>query len=144
MKEKSVERIVFEEGFYVSTSCGVSMKPFLRDRKDTVVISSVEGKLKKYDVVLYRRKDEYVLHRIIKVLPDSYVICGDNLYRKEYNVTDEMISGVLVGFFKGDRYIDCEKDKRYLMYVYVWRFLYPIRVVIMLAKRVMRKIKRCF
>lgn len=103
MKGKSVEQIVVDEGFYVSTSCGVSMKPFLRDRRDTVVISSVEGRLKKYDVVLYRRKDEYVLHRIIKVLPDSYVICGDNCVNTESGIKDADIIGRLTAVYRGKK-----------------------------------------
>ena len=33
-------------------------------------------RLKKYDVPLYRRGADYVLHRVVKVLPESYVICS--------------------------------------------------------------------
>jgi len=133
MKEKSVERIVFEEGFYVSTSCGVSMKPFLRDRKDTVVISSVEGKLKKYDVVLYRRKDEYVLHRIIKVLPDSYVICGDNCINAESGIKDADIIGRLTAVYRGKKSVKMS-GILYGLYCRAAVFSRPLRVLLFKIK----------
>ena len=45
---------------------GVSMLPFIREGKDSVVISPVTEGLKKYDVVLYKRDSgQYVLHRIV-------------------------------------------------------------------------------
>ena len=69
-----IEDVLREKGLYVSTTAGVSMYPMLRDRRDTIMIRPAEGRLKKYDVPLYRRGKAYVLHRIVKVLPDSYVI----------------------------------------------------------------------
>ena len=82
-----IEDVLREKGLYVSTTAGVSMYPMLRDRRDTIMIRPAEGRLKKYDVPLYRRGEAYVLHRIVKVLPDSYVICGDNCFKKEYGDT---------------------------------------------------------
>ena len=57
-------------GYHASTTVGYSMYPLLRDRRDNIVVRPCNGRLKKYDVPLYKRGDEYVLHRIIKVLPD--------------------------------------------------------------------------
>ncbi|MDO5305842.1 MAG: hypothetical protein Q4E87_09745, partial [bacterium] len=78
----------------------------LRNRRDTIVIRPYEGRLKKYDVPLYKRGNDYVLHRIVKVLPDSYVICGDNCLNKEYGITDEQILGVLTEFYRDGTHID--------------------------------------
>ena len=50
---------------YVSTTSGVSMYPMLRNRRDTIIVKPPTAPLKKYDVPLYRRGDDYVLHRII-------------------------------------------------------------------------------
>ena len=33
-----IEDIIEKEGYYISTSVGNSMLPFLRERKDTIVI----------------------------------------------------------------------------------------------------------
>ena len=47
---------------------GVSMLPMLRQGRDTVTLSPVTGRLRKYDLPLYRREDgRYVLHRVVGV-----------------------------------------------------------------------------
>ena len=57
------------------------MYPMLRHRRDTVVIKSIDGEISKNDVVVYRVKSgKLVLHRVLKITPDVFVIRGDNLY----------------------------------------------------------------
>lgn len=143
--EGNIERAISQYGRVVTVPVGISMWPMLRNRRDHIVIVPVTRPLRKYDVPLYRiNKDTYVLHRIIKVKGDGgYVICGDNLWRKEHQVTDEYIVGVLAGFFKGERYIDCETDRLYHAYVYVWRAMYPVRSCILIAKELFSRVKRC-
>ena len=135
---RSVEQTLLQDGVFVSTTSGVSMRPLLRDRRDTIVVTKPNGRLKKYDVALYRRKNEYVLHRIVKVLPDSYVICGDNCLAKEHGITDADILGVLTEFYRGDKHYTVT-DPRYRLYARVWVALYPLRL---LKKRVFSGLKR--
>ena len=78
MQKSKIEEIIAKDGVYVSTISGYSMSPMLKDRRDTVVVSAFSGELKKYDVALYRVGEKYVLHRIIKVLENEYIACGDN------------------------------------------------------------------
>ena len=67
------------------------------------------------------------MHRIIEVRENDYVVLGDNLLTKEY-VTDDMICGKLVGFYKnGKKYIDCENNRLYKFYSKVWVSLFPVR-----------------
>lgn len=88
------------EDFNLITA-GTSMLPMLRDREDTVVLSQKKGKLKKYDLPLYKRADgSFVLHRIVGVKKDGYVMSGDNHDMLEYPVTDEQIIAVVVAFVK--------------------------------------------
>lgn len=140
-----IEDILHENGVYISTTVGRSMYPMLRDRRDTVIIRPVEGKLKKYDVPLYRRGRDYVLHRIVKVTPDGYVICGDNCLHKEYQVTDEQIIGVLKGFYRGDREIDMDGNG-YRLYCHLWVAAYPLRYVVKrfwrIVKRLVKKVRK--
>lgn len=89
----------------------------LRQGRDlfTVVPKGPE-RCKKYDVVLYRRpSDPYVLHRIIEVRPDSYVILGDNCIAKEYGIRDEDILGVLTSFQHNGHTVSVS-DWRYRLY----------------------------
>lgn len=125
-ERKRIEAVLAEDGVFVSTTVGVSMYPMLRNRKDTIIITPYEGRLKKYDVPLYRRGEKYILHRIVEVRPDSYVICGDNCMEKEYGITDEQILGVLTGFYRGKKQVDME-SWAYKCYVRCWCGLYPMR-----------------
>lgn len=100
---KSIESVLAEGGVYVSVVVGRSMEPMLREREDTVAVVPIKGRLKKYDVALFRDGEKYVLHRVVKVLPDSYVFCGDNCVTCEKNITDEDVLGILDKVWKGKR-----------------------------------------
>lgn len=137
-----IEDVIREKGVYVSTTVGISMYPMLRNRRDTIVIRPVKGRLKQYDVPLYRRGEDYVLHRIVKVEPDSYTICGDNCISKEYGIRDEQIIGVLDQFFRDGKEVDMN-GRKYRMYTRVWVACYPIRRVCMrIVFAVGRRVKR--
>ncbi len=105
MTERNIEHSLKEDGVFVSTTSGVSMYPMLRNRRDTIAVMPQEARLKKYDVALYKRGDNYVLHRVIKVLPDSYIIRGDNCILREH-IKDSAILGKLVKFYRGDKEIN--------------------------------------
>ena len=87
------------------TNVGVSMMPLLRQGKDMFTVRRKgPERCEKGDVVLYRRPpDQYVLHRVVEVRPEDYVILGDNCVYKEYGITDEDIIGVLTGYVRGGR-----------------------------------------
>ena len=138
-----IEEIIQREGVFVSTTVGVSMYPMLRNRRDTIIVRPYEGRLKKYDVPLYKRGSSYILHRIVEVRPDSYVICGDNCIQKEYGITDAQILGVLTGFYRGGRQIDMD-GTGYKLYVRCWCALYPVRRVYKYARAAaVRMVRRC-
>ena len=116
--DKNIENLLAREGEVMACSAGVSMYPMLRNKKDMIVVETVKRKLRKYDVPLYRLESgKLVLHRIIKVNPDHYVIRGDNLTVKEYIYPDQII-GVLKSFYRGGKFVDCEKSKKYKLYVF--------------------------
>ena len=121
-----IEDIIEKEGYYISTSVGNSMLPFLRDWKDTIVIQKRE-QYKKFDVVLYKRKGNYVLHRIIKVLPETFHIRGDNCYYDEYVKHNEII-GVMVECYRGEKKVNLNSIF-YKLYVCIRVYSYPIRSV---------------
>lgn len=122
--QKRIEEILEEEGMYISTTVGVSMYPMLRNRQDTALVVPKTGRLKKYDVPLYRRGDSYVLHRIIKVLPDGYDIRGDNCVETERGVPEECIIGVLDKFWRAGKEVSVD-SRGYRFYARVWVMLSP-------------------
>lgn len=107
--------IIEEQGFFICTPVGTSMNPMLYERKDTVKLVKAED-IKKYDVILYQRKNgSFVLHRVVGKNKKGYILCGDNQFIKEYGITDDMIIGKMEGFYKGERYITAD-DKKYKKY----------------------------
>ena len=118
------------------------MLPMLKQKRDTVVIEKLTRKPKVNDVVLYQRKDKkYVLHRIIKIKGNSYVIRGDNCFYNEYDITDNDILGILCGFYKGEKYVDCSKNAFYKMYVFIWKSTYYLRFFLRKMHILLAKIK---
>ena len=120
MRNTSLEEELRSGKACVSTTVGDSMEPMLRNRKDTIIIEPVHGRLKRYDLPLYRRPDgKYVLHRILHVKKNGYVICGDNRWWKE-NVP----------------------DRKYRLYVHLWCDFFWIRVLILRVKHILQRIKK--
>lgn len=120
-----------EHGEAIIAPMGSSMLPLLKGDECQVVLKYPRESLRKYDVVLYRRKTDgrLILHRIIQCTSQGYLIRGDNTYQDEKGITDEQILGVMSGFYKKNKYISCE-NSRYLFYVRIWTLFYPIRKIL--------------
>ncbi len=135
----SAEQVLADKGFFVTTTSGVSMLPLFRDRRDRIVVKPVSERLKKYDVPLYRRGDKLVLHRIIKVKEDHYIIRGDNCIEREI-VKDERIVGVLSEFYRNDKHYTVE-DFGYKLYSRLWVFISP---AIIFCKKIKSLLSRIY
>lgn len=120
-----IEDVLRTEGVYVSTTVGVSMWPMLRNRRDTIVVRPAAGRLNRYDVALYRAHGNYVLHRVVRVLPEGYIIIGDNCITEEH-VEDSQVLGVLSEFYRGDKHVDMA-GLPYRAYVWLWVTTAPAR-----------------
>lgn len=130
------------QGHFIIAPHGVSMWPMIRNGKDTVLIEPVEGRLKKYDIPLYKdKRGRYVVHRIIEVTETGYVILGDGLYEKEYDITDENIIGVVEGFYRKERFIPCT-NKGYMRYVKFWVGMKSLRKPLIKTVRKLRRTKQ--
>ena len=145
MIDCSIEQALEKDGFIFTTFKGTSMNPLLISGRDKVYIEKPNGRLSKGDVALYNRSDgSYILHRVFKVLPNSYVFWGDNHFALEYGITDGDILGVAKGYYKGEKYIDVKKSFRYKLYKAFWCKWVWLRKVLRLPRRVLSKIKRLF
>ena len=128
MNKTTYEEYLAEHGELTYTNVGVSMLPMLKQGRDLFTLrETTEERCKKYDVVLYRAKNgRYVLHRVVEVREEDYVILGDNCLNKEYGITDADILAVLTRFVrKGKEY--SVTDKAYLRYARFWYAIYPVR-----------------
>ncbi len=137
---EKIENIIKEKGYAVSTPSGNSMNPMLKNRRDTVIIKKITAPLKKYDVILYKRKESYILHRIIKVTNDGYVIRGDNCYFTETDIKDENILGKMTEFYRKNKHYS-EKDTVYRIYSVLRVNTYWLRSFFRKIRTVLSKIK---
>ena len=109
MNNLTIEEVIRTHGVYSCRPIGSSMFPTLRTTRDTVVLRKKEGRLKRYDVALYRRPDgTCVLHRVMSVEEATYTMCGDNQYNLERNVPEDSVLAYLEGFYRGEKYVSCD------------------------------------
>lgn len=126
-------------GNFVIRPIGVSMWPMIRNGKDSILVQPVKGRLKKYDLPVYKDNiGRYVVHRIIEVTDTGYVICGDGLYEREYDITDKNMLGIVEGFFRKEKYIPCT-SKGYMLYVKFWVGIIFLRKPIIWTVRKFRR-----
>ena len=134
------EEILARDGRLVYRAKGMSMEPMLRQNRDLVIISCPSGRLNPFDVALYRRGNLYVLHRVIEVKKDHYLIRGDHTFTLE-KVPDVNVIGVLTGFQRKGKYYDTANPS-YQRYVRFWHRIYPLRLALHRCRRLAAGIAR--
>ncbi len=105
---------------------GTSMLPMLRQGLDSVELSPINGRLKKYDLPLYQRENgQYVLHRIVDV-GEAYTCVGDNQFELESGLRHEQMIGVVTVFYRGEQAhrVDALSHKIYCRY---WHYSRGVR-----------------
>ncbi len=143
MTKTTYEEFLEQNGSMTYSNKGVSMLPLLREGKDLFTVTKKGSeRCSKYDVILYRRPPHsYVLHRVIKVRKNDYIILGDNCINKEYGITDADIIGVMTSFVhKGTEH--SVNELSYKIYSRVWVTFSPIRIAFKKAKAKLRRLIR--
>ena len=134
-----IEEVVSKGGRFNLITAGTSMLPLLRNRKDTVVLEAKRGRLKKYDIPLFRTCDgRYLLHRVVKVLDNSYNTCGDNRIKIEKGIRDDDIIAVVHSVIREGREISFDSFG-YKLYVRVWCSFMPLKFLLTRFVGVIRK-----
>lgn len=119
---------------------GISMLPMIRQGIDTVTISPLPERLKKYDIPLYeRRKGKYVLHRIVKT-GETYTCIGDNQVVFERGLSREQMIGVVTAFTRNGK-AHSVNEAGYRLYCSFW---HHTRLARRLWRALLRRIKRLF
>jgi len=131
----------------VLTVTGNSMYPILRNKTDRVLLTRVNGRLKKYDIPLYMRGNgQYVLHRIVKVKKDCYYLNGDNQTFVEQDIYHHQIKAVVKEIQRG-RLVMSVRHPLYLLYSRIWVWFFAFRkpmvtVYLKLARIIFRFLRR--
>ncbi len=112
----SLEASLQAYGFLILTPRGSSMWPLIRTGKDSVRLEPVCRPLREMEVPLYRRNNGMgVLHRVMKVLPDGYLMCGDHQWELE-KITPDQVVGVMTVLYRKEKEV-CLTSLPYRMYV---------------------------
>lgn len=113
-----------ETGQYITVVRGVSMFPMLRNTKDPILIVPAVGELKPYDIAVYNKTDRYIVHRVLEVKSDHYVIRGDNCDNVEY-VPKNLVEGKVEGFWRFGKYIPTG-SRWQRIYAHLWVTINPL------------------
>lgn len=117
---------------------GISMLPMLRQGQDSVVLSPVPEKLKKYDLPLYQRRDgKYILHRVVEA-GETYTCVGDNQFELERGVEYDQMIALVTAFYRGDKEIRVDSPG-YRLYCRFWHYSRPVRHIWRRGKRWVRR-----
>ena len=121
---------------------GWSMYPLIINGRDQAVVVPVgDRKLRRGDVVLYRREGSIlVLHRIVRVRPEGYYMVGDNQKEIEGPLRPEQMLGVMTHVIRKGRTISVN-NLLYRLYSGIWLLLRPVRPAI---SRTVAAIRRPF
>ncbi|MBQ7756782.1 MAG: S24/S26 family peptidase [Oscillospiraceae bacterium] len=117
---------------------GTSMLPLLREGKDSVCLIKADDILKKNDIVFYLRDDgHYVLHRIVGISENGFILCGDNQTALEKFIKKEQIIGVVNRIFRGEKEVSL-KGFKYRFYLLLWKSFF-VRKVFFKLRRTFKK-----
>jgi hypothetical protein len=114
---------------------GFSMRPFLEDGRDKVVLSPPrEPKIG--DVVLAEISEKrYALHRVIKVEDGTYTMRGDgNPLSMTEQFTQDKIIGLADGFIRKGKFVSTD-SRQWRCYSAVWNILKPLRRILLAIYR---------
>ena len=84
---------------------GKSMRPYLREGRDSIILSAITEPPKRGDILLYVRDTGVpVLHRVIRVDADGTLsMRGDNQYFIESGIRREQCVAIMKRFYKKGR-----------------------------------------
>ena len=100
MESVAYEELLQKEGKIITHVVGYSMLPLLRNRESIVIVESVDRvPPRRGDVILYKYGTAYVLHRILRIKADEYLIRGDNTWIVEH-VSKDTLLATMTGFYR--------------------------------------------
>ncbi len=117
---------------------GSSMYPFLRNKKDSVLIVPAKNKkIKPGDIVfLCTPSQSFILHRVIYRNADGYYVSGDAQKVSSGPFRKEQIVGVVTKIWKGKKQINPRTGICYISAL-LWIVLLPYRHLIIKSRRLL-------
>lgn len=120
-----IARLVAEGTKVTFTPKGISMLPFIRGDRDSVVLVKADD-LRIGDIALARIGSYYVLHRIIGIDAGVVTLMGDGNIAGIEKCTCEDILAIAETIRKDGREIDC-RSNNHLRKAEIWKRMLPVR-----------------
>lgn len=120
-----IARMVAEGTKVTFTPKGISMHPFIRGGRDSVVLGQMHD-LRIGDIALARIGVNYVLHRVICIDADVVTLMGDGNIVGTEKCSRTDILAVALTILKDGREIDC-RSKSHLNRAKLWKTMLPVR-----------------
>lgn len=122
---------------------GTSMLPTIKEGRDMVLLTSIPEKLKKYQMILYKRDNgAYVLHRIVKIEGDDYTMRGDNQFVLEPGIRREQMIAIVCGIMREEKKINPESNIQRLKAA-LWVESVGPRKCLLTLRSYLSKVKKC-
>ena len=143
---KAVSALIAEGREVTVPVRGGSMNPFLVDNRDCVLLVPVPERLRRGDIVLFRRSSgQYVLHRIVAVRRSRpgghepvYFMRGDAQEMTEGPVARAQVRALAARVMRQGRWLT-DRDLRALFFRHLWcRRYFPRRAALAVYRLVRR------
>ena len=132
-----IKRIIDEGRPVTFRVRGYSMRPFLEDCRDKVLLEPCRKSVKRGDVLLVEdHPSHYVLHRVIKVDGRNITLKGDGNVRGTETCKTENLIAIATGFQrKGRSEIDSVEGWKWKTYSFIWMHTTLLRRVMLAVYR---------
>ena len=124
---------------------GRSMRPLIREGRDSVTVALPTRELKVGDIAFYKMPDgQFVLHRIVRKRNGEYVTRGDNMMTSEQGVKESWVIGIVVSLLRDGKTVSCQSPG-YILYCMavlpLWRIWVRLKNIL---GKIKVKIKKIF
>lgn len=94
---------------------GRSMRPFLKEGRDKVVLTKADTDLvKKGDIVVYKKGGSFLLHRVVSIDGGAFCIMGDNELSPDCGISPQAVVASVKSVERNGKVIDKKHP--------LWRF----------------------
>jgi len=141
---ENVEQLL-SEGKSVELRClGRSMQPYLRGDGSEVIVASPFSpeELRPGTIVLFRYRDKYICHRIVRREEEKLTIQGDGITKKQEQVPVSDVIGIIRNVIRRNNKPVSTQSKAAQRYWRCWRRLSPVRKQLLLLYRIALRIIR--
>ncbi|MGN8922641.1 S24/S26 family peptidase [Lachnospiraceae bacterium HCP28S3_F9] len=124
-------RSIVQEGKEVSLIIsGNSMAPFLKDKRDYVLIGKPTKKIRVGDIAFFQRSSgQYIMHRVYKIKPEGYYFLGDAQKGPEGPINKSNVFAIVKKVKRNGKWIDSHNIVWHF-YSNIWIRIVPFRGLI--------------